>query len=31
VHYPFFPVPFTWDYGTGRRFNLPDYNTNDWP
>lgn len=31
VYYPFFPIPFTWDYGTGRRFNLPVYNTNDWP
>jgi hypothetical protein len=30
VIYPFFPVPFAWDYGTGRTFNLPDYHTNDW-
>jgi hypothetical protein len=29
--YPFFPVPFPWDYGTGRRFNLPQYDANDWP
>ena len=31
VTYPFYPTPFDWDYGTGRTFNLPDYNTNDWP
>ncbi len=30
VTYPFYPIPFDWDYGTGRTFNLPDYNTNDW-
>ena len=30
VSYPFFPVPYEWDYGTGRKFNLPNYNTNDW-
>jgi hypothetical protein len=30
LSYPFFPVPYDWDYGTGRTFNLPDYNRNDW-
>ncbi len=30
VTYPFFPVPFEWDYGTTRKFNLPDYNANNW-
>ena len=31
VTYPFYPVPFAWSYGTTEKFNLPDYNTNDWP
>ncbi len=31
VHYPFLPIPFMWDYGNARTFNLPDYNSNDWP
>jgi hypothetical protein len=31
VEYPFHPIPFPWDYGTGRNFNLPNYNSNDWP
>lgn len=31
VAYPFYPVPFEWDYGMGRTFGLPDYNKNDWP
>jgi hypothetical protein len=31
MQYPFFPVPHSWDYGTTEKFNLPDYNTNDWP
>lgn len=30
LHYPFYPIPFDWDYGTWRTFNLPNYNTNDW-
>ena len=30
VRYPFLPVPFDWDYGTWSKFNLPDYNSNDW-
>lgn len=30
VIYPFLPVPYAWDYGTGKKFNLPDYNSNDW-
>lgn len=29
--YPFYPVPFAWDYGNTEGFNLPNYNTNDWP
>jgi hypothetical protein len=31
ISYPFFPIPYEWDYGTGRTFNLPDYNANNWP
>lgn len=31
VIYPFSPVPFEWDYATGRTFGLPDYHANDWP
>jgi len=31
LHFPFLPIPFAWDYGTSRKFNLPDYNRNDWP
>jgi hypothetical protein len=31
VTYPYMPIPYPWDYGTGRTFNLPDYNSNDWP
>ncbi|MEJ2716004.1 MAG: hypothetical protein P8182_02525 [Deltaproteobacteria bacterium] len=30
VTYPFLPIPYAWDYGSSRKFNLPDYNTNDW-
>jgi hypothetical protein len=30
VTFPFLPVPHDWDYGTWLKFNLPDYNTNDW-
>ncbi|MDQ7782227.1 MAG: hypothetical protein RDU20_05085 [Desulfomonilaceae bacterium] len=30
VYFPFFPIPYDWDYGTHRRFNLPDDTTNDW-
>jgi len=30
VWYPFLPIPYDWDYGTYRTFNLPDYNSNDW-
>jgi hypothetical protein len=30
VTFPFLPVPHDWDYGTWCKFNLPDYNTNDW-
>lgn len=30
LRFPFFPIPYDWDYGTCRAFNLPDYNTNDW-
>jgi len=28
--FPFYPIPYDWDYGTGRTFNLPDYNANNW-
>jgi hypothetical protein len=31
IEYPFYPIPYDWEYGAGRTFNLPDYNTNDWP
>jgi hypothetical protein len=30
IGYPFNPIPYEWDYGTGRTFNLPNYNSNDW-
>ena len=30
VYYPFIPIPYDWDYGTARTFDLPDYNANDW-
>jgi hypothetical protein len=30
MKYPFFPAPHAWDYGTSEKFNLPDYNSNDW-
>lgn len=30
VYFPFLPIPYDWDYGTHRRFNLPDYSKNDW-
>lgn len=30
VHFPFLPIPYDWDYGSYRKFNLPDYNSNDW-
>jgi hypothetical protein len=30
VYFPFLPIPYDWDYGTHRSFNLPDYSTNDW-
>jgi hypothetical protein len=36
VTFPFYPIPYDWEYGTdpvyrtGRRFNLPEYNRNDW-
>jgi hypothetical protein len=28
--YPFYPIPYDWEYGTGRTFGLPDYNKNCW-
>ena len=31
LRFPFLPVPYDWDYGTWQNFNLPHYNTNDWP
>ena len=30
LYYPFLPIPYDWDYGSHRNFNLPEYNTNDW-
>ena len=30
LYFPFYPIPYDWDYGTYRKFNLPDYSTNDW-
>jgi len=30
VKFPFYPIPYDWEYGTGRTFNLPNSNTNDW-
>jgi hypothetical protein len=30
VTFPFYPIPYDWDYGTGRTFSLPDYNANNW-
>jgi len=31
LQFPFFPIPYDWEYGTGRTFHLPDYNANNWP
>lgn len=31
MSYPYYPIPFAWDYGNTEKFNLPDYNANDWP
>ncbi len=28
--YPFFPIPYDWEYGSDRTFNLPNYNANNW-
>ncbi len=28
--FPYYPIPYDWEYGSTRNFNLPDYNTNDW-
>jgi len=39
LSFPFWPIPYDWEYGTtrsdpvygtARAFNLPDYNRNDW-
>jgi hypothetical protein len=30
ITFPFYPIPYDWDYGTGRTFGLPDYNSDDW-
>jgi hypothetical protein len=30
LEFPWYPIPFGWEYGTGRKFNLPNYNSNDW-
>lgn len=31
IEFPFHPIPYTWDYGTGLTFNFPDLNANNWP
>jgi len=31
IEFPFYPIPFEWDYGNGLCFNFPDFNANDWP
>ncbi len=31
VQFPFFPIPYPWDYGRDLTFNFPDFNANDWP
>jgi hypothetical protein len=28
--FPFFPIPYDWEYGRDRTFNLPDFNANNW-
>ncbi len=30
TYFPFYPIPYDWEYGHDRQFNLPNYNTNDW-
>lgn len=30
LDFPWRPIPFDWEYGSNRDFNLPNYNTNDW-
>lgn len=30
VHFPYYPIPYDWEYGSGRTFNLPNDNRNDW-
>lgn len=30
INYPFLPIPYPWDYGNDRTFNLPDYSVNNW-
>jgi hypothetical protein len=30
VTFPFSPIPYDWEYGNGRSFNLPNTNRNDW-
>lgn len=30
IEFPFFPMPYPWDYGNGLTFNFPDFNANDW-
>ncbi len=30
IEFPFFPMPYPWDYGRGLTFNFPDFNANDW-
>jgi len=30
VRFPFYPIPYDWEYGNGRTFNLRNDNTNDW-
>jgi hypothetical protein len=30
VSFPYYPIPYDWEYGDGRTFNLPNDNRNDW-
>jgi hypothetical protein len=30
LEFPWYPIPFDWEYGSKTNFNLPDYNSNDW-
>ena len=30
IDFPFYPIPYPWDYGRELNFNFPDFNSNDW-